>query len=324
MSEEKKQETKKSPRYVQVEKPQASCGHDHSQEDDEHCYFKGGPMSHELFSHLPFSVLSVTLGLIFAGLICFMVPESAVEKAGVLLQESHAGHDHGSHEGHDHGSHEGHDHGSHEGHDHEGHDHGSHEGHDHEKDSDVDKDSGSALGFLFLFHLFHPAHILFSAIATTAMFYKYDKNLLKAVVIGFVGSILICTVSDALIPTATIYLMGYGDSASVHLCLVESPMQVVPFAALGVLLGIAATISGSTNSTITSHSMHVISSTMATLFYTVAFTGQLVWINQIGTVFFMTCVAVGGICCLSDVVFPLFFTKKAREQYALTGHDHPH
>ena len=63
---------------------------------------------------------------------------------------------------------------------------------------------------------------------------------------------------------------------------------------------------------------------MATLFYTIAYTGKLVWINQIGIVFFMTVIAVGGICCLSDVIFPLMFTKEARKEYALHGHDHPH
>ena len=92
-------------RYVQISKPEQSCGHDHS-DDKDHCYFKGRPMSHELFSHLPFSVLSVTAGLIFAGLICFMVPDALVEKAGAVI---HA-HDHGSHDDHDcedHESHEG-------------------------------------------------------------------------------------------------------------------------------------------------------------------------------------------------------------------------
>ena len=307
---EEEGDNKKTRRYVQVKNvPAQTCGHDHS-EDDEHCYYKGGPMSHELFSHLPFSVLSVTVGLIFAGLICFLVSDSLVAKAGEMVMEAHAGHDHGFGEAHadcDHGDHEGHDHG-----DHEGHDHGDEE------------NGNSAIGFLFLFHLFHPAHILFSAIATTAMFYKYDKNIWKATSIGFIGSIVICTLSDAMIPNITTHLMGFGNSAPMHICLADTPMQVIPFAFIGVLLGLAATISGSTNSTIMSHSIHVMTSTMATLFYTIAFTGRLVWINQIGIVFLMACVAVGGICCLSDVIFPLFFTKKAREDYARTGHHHPH
>ncbi|NQZ58541.1 MAG: hypothetical protein HRT88_13880, partial [Lentisphaeraceae bacterium] len=169
---------------------------------------------------------------------------------------------------------------------------------------------------------FHPAHILFSAIATTAMCYRYEKNILKAAIIGFCGSIIICTVSDALIPTLTAKLMGFD--APFHICITETPGQIITFAAIGVLLGIIAVFSGTLKSTIASHSVHVASSTMATLFYVVAFSGRLEWINQIGLVFLMTCVAVGGICCISDVVFPLLFTKKAREEYALNGHDHPH
>ena len=307
MSEEKDKKTVQK-KYTPVVKEHVhgpDCNHEHKANDEEHCYYKGGPMSHELFSHLPFSVLSVTLGIIAAGLICFLTPESLLENAGEVINQAHD-HSH-DHSGHDHS---GHDHAEHD-HDHSEHDHGAHEDH-----------GSSPIGFLFLFHLFHPAHILFSAIATTAMFYKYDKNLLKAIIVGSIGSIVICTISDALIPTITTKIMGY--SSPIHLCIQETPMQVVPFAIIGVLLGLAAVISGSMNSTITSHSVHVITSTMATLFYTIAYTGQLAWINQLGIVFIMTIVAVGGICCLSDVIFPLMFTKDARKQYAIHGHDHPH
>lgn len=306
MSEDKKEPQKKYSPVVKQHTHGPDCNHQHSHEtEDEHCYFKGGPMSHELFSHLPFSVLSVTLGIIAAGLICFMTTDANLEYAGEVINQAHD-HSH-DHSGHDHSSHSEHDHSDHEGHD--GHEECS--GH-----------SSPSIGFLMLFHLFHPAHILFSAIATTAMFYKYDKNLFKSIIIGSLGSIVICTVSDALVPIATTKIMGY--SSPIHLCIVESPLQVVPFALIGVLLGLAAVLSGSVNSTITSHSVHVLTSTMATLFYTIAYTGKLVWINQIGIVFFMTVIAVGGICCLSDVIFPLMFTKEARKEYALHGHDHPH
>jgi len=292
-SEQQKQAVRH--KYTPVVKPHvhtAACDHSHDNtETDEHCFYKGGPMSHELFSHLPFSVLSVTLGLIAAGLICFLTSDAILSYAAEIINQ---GHDHG-----------------HAGHDHAGHDHAMH--------SD---DAATPTGFLFLFHLFHPAHILFSAIATTAMFYKYDKNLFKSIIIGALGSILICTVSDAFIPSLTTKLMGFNSP--LHLCILETPMQVIPFALIGVCLGLAAVLSGSTNSTITSHSIHVITSTMATLFYTIAYSGKLVWINQIGTVFLMTVVAVGGICCLSDVVFPLLFAKNARKEYALHGHNHPH
>jgi len=298
MSDEKEKEETISEKDCSVKKEHehsSDCKQSHKSEEDEHCYFKGGPMSHELFSHLPFSVLSVTLGIVVAGLICFLTSDVILESASEFVSSNH---DHGNCT----------------------HDHQAHE-HDHEHGEDCDH-GPSSIGFILLFHLFHPAHILFSAIATTAMFYKYDKSLLKAIVVGSLGSIVICTISDALIPTITTKMMGY--SSEVHLCIVNTPMQVIPFAIIGVLLGLAAVHSGTMKSTITSHSVHVITSTMASLFYIIAFTGKLVWINQIGTVFLMTVVAVGGICCLSDVIFPLLFTKEARKEYALHGHDHPH
>ena len=51
-----------------------------------------------------------------------------------------------------------------------------------------------------LFHLFHPSHILFSSLATTAMFWKHDnRSFIKATLIGFIGAIAICGISDILI-----------------------------------------------------------------------------------------------------------------------------
>ena len=154
------------------------------------------------------------------------------------------------------------------------------------------------------------------------MFYKYDKSLLKSIIIGAGGSILFCTISDAIIPVYTARMIGYD--APFHLCIIETPMQVIPFAVIGVVLGLAAVFSGNTKSTITSHAVHVAASTMATLFFTIAYTGRLEWIHHVGTVFFMTAIAVGGICCLSDIIFPLLFTKDAKKEYAKYGHEHPH
>ncbi|NQZ57053.1 MAG: hypothetical protein HRT88_06230, partial [Lentisphaeraceae bacterium] len=71
-------------KYKLINKNTCSHGHDHApkkDDTDEHCYYKGGPLSNELFSHLPFSVLSATGGIIFAGLICFMTPDSIMERA---------------------------------------------------------------------------------------------------------------------------------------------------------------------------------------------------------------------------------------------------
>jgi len=53
-----------------------------------------------------------------------------------------------------------------------------------------------------LFQVFHPAHVVLSAIVTTSLFRLYDKraSLLKIVVIGYLGAVGVATVSDCVLP----------------------------------------------------------------------------------------------------------------------------
>src|SRR5262245_51608538 len=39
------------------------------------------------------------------------------------------------------------------------------------------------------FHVTHATHILFAAVTTTAMFWKHEKRMLKAIFVGFCGSL---------------------------------------------------------------------------------------------------------------------------------------
>lgn len=154
-----------------------------------------------------------------------------------------------------------------------------------------------------LFHVFHPVHILLSAIVTTAMFWKHEKRFFKTVFIGFVGSILICGLSDILLP----YVGGriLGIEMQLHLCIVEHWQIVLPFALLGVVTGFLAP-SAIEKSTEYSHSMHVLVSSMASILYLISY-GVTEWIHLAGGVFLVTIVAVMLPCCLSDIVFPLTF-----------------
>jgi hypothetical protein len=70
--------------------------------------------------------------------------------------------------------------------------------------------------------------------------------------------------------------------------------------------------------------MHVFVSTMASIFYLIGPFGRFEWIHELGWVFLFICVAVMIPCCLSDIVYPLLFTRKAREEYSRHGHQHPH
>lgn len=158
-----------------------------------------------------------------------------------------------------------------------------------------------------LFHVFHPLHILFSATATTAMFWRYEKGVFKAVIIGLVGSLGICGISDVFFP----FLGGtvVGIEMEFHWCLIEHPQIVLPFAIFGVLIGLASTnMVHGRSPTIFSHSSHVFISTMATMFYLMAF-GFTEWIPYIAETFLIIFLGVTIPCCTSDIIFPLLFSK---------------
>lgn len=167
------------------------------------------------------------------------------------------------------------------------------------------------------FHTLHPLHVFFSALATTAMFRKYDRRKIwAAVLVGYSGSIGIASLSDAIIP----YLGGglLGIEIESHLPFIET--EKIPFigvetwiavnsaAAAGIIMGFLKP------ATKLSHSGHVFLSTYASLFYFTAFgvfTALSVaqWIPLLALVFVFLFLAVWLPCCVSDIVFPLLFTR---------------
>lgn len=157
-----------------------------------------------------------------------------------------------------------------------------------------------------LFHIFHPIHILFSATATTAMFWRHEKRFLKAVIIGFVGAIGICGISDIFIP----YIAGFllGVKMQLHVCIIEHPGLVLPFVLTGIFTGFIVPDT-TEKSTVFSHAAHVLVSSMASILYLISF-GLTDWIHAAGMVFVYMVLAVIIPCCTSDIVFPLLVTKK--------------
>ncbi len=159
-----------------------------------------------------------------------------------------------------------------------------------------------------LFHVFHPSHLLISALATTAMYWQYEKKALKAVAIGIIGSLGICGISDVFIP----YLAGYllGAEMHLHICIVEHPQLIVPFLIVGVLVGfIAPGTIEKHEGVIFSHSIHVFISAAASIMYLVSF-GVTHWVHHVGAVLIYMVLAVVLPCCTSDIIFPLLFVKK--------------
>lgn len=158
-----------------------------------------------------------------------------------------------------------------------------------------------------LFHIFHPVHILFSATATTAMFWRHERRLLKAVIVGLIGSLGICGISDVFLPFLGGTILGIG--IEFHWCLIAHPMTIVPFTIFGVLLGLVLVdVAHGRVSTIFSHSSHVFISTMATMLYLTAF-GHIEWTLHIAEMFLIIFLGVTIPCCTSDIIFPLLLSK---------------
>jgi len=153
------------------------------------------------------------------------------------------------------------------------------------------------------FHLFHPMHICLSAIATTSLFWRYERHFWKTIVVGALGTSIPCGLSDYIFP----YLGGrlLGQSMELHLCVVEHPQLFFPFLALGIMAGFWAE-ERLTGSHLFSHGAHVFVSGAASLLYLVSY-GFTAWMTDVRFVFpaFLTIViAVWVPCCISDIVVP--------------------
>lgn len=273
--------------------------HEHAHDDQHHCSTEPSALMVELREHVPFSVSAVAIGLIVAGAICILGDAVARMSTArnVDATSSAAGYEH-EHQGDDPA-----DGRRIEAHSEDGHGEDAH---------------GPVFARSF-FHLFHPAHMLFSAAATAAMFVRYERRLGKAVIVGLIGAVGVCGISDVVMPHMSLLVLGV--TMPWHICVWEHPDLVMPFAGVGVFIGIAAS-SGVSKSTVISHSLHVFSSTMASIFYMVGPLGVVAWIDRIGIVFMFVILAVLVPCCLSDIVFPMLMSRAGRRQYEAEPHAH--
>lgn len=164
--------------------------------------------------------------------------------------------------------------------------------------------------------------MLFSAAATTAMFRRYDRRRLQAAIVGFTGAVLVCGLSDIFFPHISLIVLGKAPAAW-HICIVDHPGIVLPFAMAGVALGWIAADSMQ-GAFLFSHTLHVFISTMASIFYLVGPLGRTAWIDRIGEVFGFTLVAVLVPCCFSDILYPLLLTRSGRQEYAHAEHARSH
>ena len=165
-----------------------------------------------------------------------------------------------------------------------------------------------------IFYILHPIHVVLSALVTASMYELHKRghlggkcNLWILLIIGYVGSIGIATVSDSLIPYFGEKLLGMQD-IDIHIGFIEKWWLINPLAILGVAIAYFRPM------TKFPHSGHVLLSTWASLFHFIMNLGQTPnWFLYAGILLFLF-FAVWIPCCISDIVFPLLFVKNSESK----------
>ncbi len=166
-----------------------------------------------------------------------------------------------------------------------------------------------------VFYVLHPIHVVLSALATASMYrlhtcerisgvcLKGHCNLWLLLVIGYLGSVGIATLSDSIIPYLGELMLNLPNRG-IHLGFIEKWWLVNPLAIVGVLIACYWP------STKFPHAGHVLLSTWASLFHMImAIGGEINWAAY-GVIFVFLFLAVWLPCCVSDIVFPLLVARR--------------
>ena len=154
-----------------------------------------------------------------------------------------------------------------------------------------------------LFTVFHPVHVLFSALATTAMYRRHGRgSIAVTILIGYVGSIGIATLSDCIIPYVGEHLLGLPNRGA-HVGFIEEWWLVNPLAAVGIAVACFRP------TTKLPHAGHVLLSTWASMFHMTMALGDDFGMLTIVAIALFLFLAVWIPCCTSDIALPLLFAR---------------
>lgn len=161
------------------------------------------------------------------------------------------------------------------------------------------------------FYIAHPLHVFFSAVVTTALLAKYNEGklgparLLWIAVLGYIGSVGIGTISDSIAPYFGELILEMPHSHA-HIGFLEEPLKVNFAALVGIAFGLLSP------KTKLPHSAHVFISTAASMFHMMMAKGP--GGTSYFAIFIFLFAAVWIPCCISDIVFPMFFAKDDAER----------
>jgi len=157
-----------------------------------------------------------------------------------------------------------------------------------------------------IFYTLHPLHVLLSAIVTSSIYIIYSKKdfkLWKLILIGYIGSVGIATLSDSIIPYLGEIMLNLPNKG-IHLGFIEKWWLVNPLALLGIAIAYFKP------KTKLPHTGHVLLSVFASLFHMILALGTSISIITSILISIFIFIAVIIPCCLSDIIFPLLFIKK--------------
>lgn len=159
-----------------------------------------------------------------------------------------------------------------------------------------------------IFYTLHPLHVLLSAFTTAAMYNLNTSNKGKTkfwimILVGYLGSIGIATLSDSLIPYIGEIIINLPNKG-IHIGFIEKWWLVNPLAFTGIIIAYFKP------TTKIPHAGHVLLSTWASLFHVIMALGESVHWTLFIIVFLFLFLSVWIPCCTSDIVFPLLFAKR--------------
>lgn len=165
-----------------------------------------------------------------------------------------------------------------------------------------------------IFYVLHPLHVLLSALVTAAMYQLHEckhinANCIKGkcnfwilLVIGYIGSVGIATISDSIIPYLG-EIMLKMPNRGIHIGFIEKWWLVNPLAIIGIVIAYFRP------RTKFPHAGHVLISTWASLFHIIMALGGPLNLFSYFVILLFLFIAVWVPCCVSDIVFPLLFVR---------------
>jgi hypothetical protein len=177
-------------------------------------------------------------------------------------------------------------------------------------------------GFHALFHSFHFLHIVFATTGCLVTFSRFSKNLIKGFIISLLSALFFCTLSDIVLP----YLAGriFGVPMHFHLCFISEFHNIVPFLSVGLINGLIMSQHTTVNKTVysvVSHFGHILTSSLASLFYLVG-EGFHAWHTHMGLLFILLIFAVVIPCTFADVIVPVLFAQSGKTDEGYQARKH--